>query len=223
MSIVASPAHGLAALPPTGSARIDRGRLDALAARVTAVAPREPMDVEKPFTGETLGRVPRCDGGGRGARGARARARAQARWARASLRRARGDPPALPRSGARPPGRGARPDPARDRQGAPPRLRGGARRRDRLALLRQHRRAPPAPAAPPWRAAAADRDLGAPPPARRRGDHLAVELPAHARHQRRDPGAGRGQRRGDQARQPARPSARCGRWSCSRRRGCRAG
>ena len=84
MSIVASPARGFAALPPTGSARIDRGRVDALAARVTAVAPREPMDVEKPFTGETLGRVARCEEEDVDRAVLEARA-AQARWARASL------------------------------------------------------------------------------------------------------------------------------------------
>ena len=84
MSIVASPASGLAALPPTGSVRIDGGRLDALAARVSAVAPREAMDVEKPFTGETLGRVPRCEEEDVQYAVLEARA-AQARWARASL------------------------------------------------------------------------------------------------------------------------------------------
>ena len=84
MSIVASPACGFAALPPTGSVRIDRGRLDALAARVSAVAPREAMDVEKPFTGETLGRVPRCEEEDVQCAVLEARA-AQARWARASL------------------------------------------------------------------------------------------------------------------------------------------
>ena len=162
MSIVASPARGLAALPPTGSARIDRGRVDALAARVTAVAPREPMDVEKPFTGETLGRVARCEEEDVDRAVLEARA-AQARWARAS-RRARGDPPALPRPGARPPGRGARPHPARD---------GKARRHAFEEVLdvaivsryyastaaRQLRRTAPR------RAAVADRDLGGPPSA----------------------------------------------------------
>ena len=84
MSIVTPPTHVPAALPPTGSARIDRDRVDALAARVTVVAPRETMDVEKPFTGETLGRVPRCeeDDVQRAVLEARA---AQARWASTSL------------------------------------------------------------------------------------------------------------------------------------------
>ena len=84
MSIVTPPAHVPAALPPTGSARIDRDRMNALAARVTVVAPREMMDVEKPFTGETLGRVPRCeeDDVQRAVLVARA---AQARWASTSL------------------------------------------------------------------------------------------------------------------------------------------
>jgi succinate-semialdehyde dehydrogenase / glutarate-semialdehyde dehydrogenase len=84
VSIVASPAHGPRALPPTGSARIDRGRLDALATRVTAVAPREPMDIEKPFTGETLGRVPRCEEDDVQHAVLEARA-AQAQWASTSL------------------------------------------------------------------------------------------------------------------------------------------
>ena len=61
MSTAPPHAAGSAELPPTGSARIDRARLDALAARVTAVGPREAMEVDKPFTGETLGRVARCE------------------------------------------------------------------------------------------------------------------------------------------------------------------
>jgi len=58
---IATPAAVSAKLPATGSARLDRARIDGLAARVTAVGPRETMDVEKPFTGETLGRVARCE------------------------------------------------------------------------------------------------------------------------------------------------------------------
>jgi len=57
----ATPTAASAVLPPTGSARVDRARLDALAARVTTVGAREMMDVEKPFTGEALGRVARCE------------------------------------------------------------------------------------------------------------------------------------------------------------------
>ncbi len=80
MSTSTPPAAGSAELPPTGSARMDRARLEALAARVTAVGPREPMDVEKPFTGETLGRVARCHGEDVEHAVLEARA-AQARWA----------------------------------------------------------------------------------------------------------------------------------------------
>ena len=85
MSIVTSPAPGSRRFAPDRSTRIDRDRLDALAARVTAVAPREAMDVEKPFTGETLGRVPRCEGKDVQRAVLEARA-AQARWASTSLR-----------------------------------------------------------------------------------------------------------------------------------------
>jgi len=61
MSTATPPRAGSAELPPTGSRRVDRARLDALAARVTVAGRREMMDVEKPFTGETLGRVARCE------------------------------------------------------------------------------------------------------------------------------------------------------------------
>src|SRR5439155_1417580 len=54
---------------------------------------------------------------------------------------------------------------------------------------------------PPRRAAAADGDVGATPPARRRGDHRAVELPADAERLRRRARAGGRQRRRAQARQ----------------------
>ena len=86
MSTATPHAAGSAELPPTGSARIDRARLDALAARVTAVGPREPMEVEKPFTGEPLGRVARCEEEDveRAVHDARA---AQAGWASTSLDR----------------------------------------------------------------------------------------------------------------------------------------
>jgi len=86
MSTATPHAAGSAELPPTGSARIDRARLDALAARVTAVGPREAMEVEKPFTGETLGRVARCEEEDveRAVLDARA---AQAGWASTSLDR----------------------------------------------------------------------------------------------------------------------------------------
>ncbi|MGO9902388.1 MAG: succinic semialdehyde dehydrogenase [Solirubrobacteraceae bacterium] len=84
MSTAVSSAAGYAELPATGSRRIDRARLDGLAGRVTAVGLRELMDVEKPFTGETLGRVPRCEEEDveRAVRDARA---AQALWASVPL------------------------------------------------------------------------------------------------------------------------------------------
>ena len=84
MSTATSPNATLAELPATGSKRIDRERLDALTARVSAVGPREQMDVDKPFTGETLGRVPRCEEEDveRAVLDARA---AQARWATVPL------------------------------------------------------------------------------------------------------------------------------------------
>ena len=86
MSTATSPLAGSAELPPTGSARVGRARLEALAARVTAVGPRETMDVEKPFTGETLGRVARCEEEDVERAVLEARA-AQADWASTSLDR----------------------------------------------------------------------------------------------------------------------------------------
>jgi pimeloyl-ACP methyl ester carboxylesterase len=82
VSIVPPPVP--AELPPTGSVRIDRGSRGRAGGPVTVVAPRETMDVEKPFTGEMLGRVPRCeeDDVQRAVLEARA---AQARWASTSL------------------------------------------------------------------------------------------------------------------------------------------
>jgi len=44
--------------PPTGSARIDAGRLAALSTRATTTGDRRPLEIEKPFTGELLGTVP---------------------------------------------------------------------------------------------------------------------------------------------------------------------
>src|SRR5947209_7881376 len=47
--------------PPTGWPRIDTGRLTELSGRVTtADGGRKPLEIEKPFTGELLGTVPRC-------------------------------------------------------------------------------------------------------------------------------------------------------------------
>ena len=218
MSIVASPARGLAALPPTGSARIDRGRVDALAARVTAVAPREPMDVEKPFTGETLGRVPRCEEEDVDRAVLEARA-AQARWARASLdERAailrRFHDLVL-----------ARQDEVLDLI----QLEAGKARRHAseevldVAIVSR------------YYANTAARHLS---PRRRRGA-LPLLSDWEYRHplgvvsimargttgdlgSARDLGADGGEGLVDQA-DGHTPSARCGRWSCSRRRGCRAG
>lgn len=79
MATVSPPSRTPAALPPTGSKRIDRARLDALAGRLVTVGEREPMEVEKPFTGEALGRVPRCTGEDVEAAIGRARV-AQATW-----------------------------------------------------------------------------------------------------------------------------------------------
>ncbi len=81
MTTVSPPS---ALLPPTGSKRIDRSRLDALAARLTTVGPREPMEVEKPFTGEALGTVPRCTAQDVEAAIVRARV-AQAAWRHTSF------------------------------------------------------------------------------------------------------------------------------------------
>ena len=74
--------------------------------------------------------------GRRGRASQRARA-AQARWRETSFAERQRHPAALPRPRARPPGRAARPDPARVGQGAPPRVRGDPRRGDRRALLRR--------------------------------------------------------------------------------------
>src|SRR6266702_5505688 len=45
---------------PTGSNRIDSARLATLAATVSTSGSRDTIDIEKPFTGTVLGRVPRC-------------------------------------------------------------------------------------------------------------------------------------------------------------------
>ena len=70
------------ATPPTGSRRIDARRLDELADRVaTGAGQREPIEVEKPATGELLAAVPRCTTDDVAVAVDRARA-AQAGWAR---------------------------------------------------------------------------------------------------------------------------------------------
>jgi succinate-semialdehyde dehydrogenase / glutarate-semialdehyde dehydrogenase len=67
--------------PPTGSPRIDAGRLAALSTRATTTGDREPLEIEKPFTGELLGTVPRGTADDVAAALERARA-AQADWER---------------------------------------------------------------------------------------------------------------------------------------------
>jgi succinate-semialdehyde dehydrogenase/glutarate-semialdehyde dehydrogenase len=61
------------------SSRISPAQLEALAARVRTEAPREPMEVDQPFTGGPLGTVPRCTPEDVAAAIARAR-RAQVMW-----------------------------------------------------------------------------------------------------------------------------------------------
>jgi succinate-semialdehyde dehydrogenase / glutarate-semialdehyde dehydrogenase len=68
----------------TGSARIDAERLASLAARVTTSASRTALEVEQPFTGTTLGQVPRCTPEDIGLALKRAAA-AQDSWARTSF------------------------------------------------------------------------------------------------------------------------------------------
>ena len=162
---------------------------------------RERMEVEQPFTGGTLGSVPRCTPEDVGAALARARA-AQAAWARTSFAERsrvllRFHDLVL-----------ARQDEMLDLL----QLESGKARRHAfeevldVAIVARYyantaekhlQDAPPARRAP-----AAHRRLRAPPPARRGRRHRAVELPAHAERQRRDARARRRQRRGHQARQP---------------------
>src|SRR4051812_2106817 len=63
------------------SRRLSVAQLEGLAARVRTEAPREPMEVDQPFTGELLGTVPRCAVEDVAPAIARAR-QAQAAWAR---------------------------------------------------------------------------------------------------------------------------------------------
>src|SRR4051812_9889597 len=63
------------------SARISPAQLQALAARVRTEGPREPIEVDQPFTGALLGTVPRCAVEDVAPAVERARA-AQAAWAR---------------------------------------------------------------------------------------------------------------------------------------------
>jgi succinate-semialdehyde dehydrogenase/glutarate-semialdehyde dehydrogenase len=78
---VSPPPSPAAALP---SRRIGRDQIDALAARVSSQAGREPMAIDMPFTGTTLGAVPRCSPEDALAAVAAAR-EAQARWAATSF------------------------------------------------------------------------------------------------------------------------------------------
>jgi succinate-semialdehyde dehydrogenase / glutarate-semialdehyde dehydrogenase len=68
----------------TGSGRIDRGLLRRLTARVAAWGDREEMMSYAPLTGETLGSVPRCNGGDVREAARRARS-AQGPWSRWSI------------------------------------------------------------------------------------------------------------------------------------------
>jgi len=67
-----------------GSSHIDGGFLRRLAARITAFGDREELPSNMPFTGETLGAVPRCTGEDVREAARRARA-AQGPWSRWSL------------------------------------------------------------------------------------------------------------------------------------------
>jgi succinate-semialdehyde dehydrogenase/glutarate-semialdehyde dehydrogenase len=84
MTTTASLPARAAARPPTGSKRIDHPTLDLLAARVTTQGERQRMEVEKPFTAETLGSVPHCTAEDVEAAITRARV-AQATWRRTSF------------------------------------------------------------------------------------------------------------------------------------------
>jgi succinate-semialdehyde dehydrogenase / glutarate-semialdehyde dehydrogenase len=80
MSIATTPRPSTTA-PPTGSTRIDTARLEGLARRAAATGEREPLEIEKPYTGELLGIVPRCTPDDVAAAVDRAR-EAQATWRR---------------------------------------------------------------------------------------------------------------------------------------------
>ena len=106
MSATAEPTLTPAA---TGSKLITTARLEALARRVRTVD-AEPtyMDIDAPFTGAVLGRVPRSTPVDRRGRDRNAPAPPSKRGAH-ELRRAQARPAALPRPRARPPGRDPRP------------------------------------------------------------------------------------------------------------------
>src|SRR5918998_4198194 len=70
--------------PQLPSTRLTASALQELASRVRTEAPREPLEVEQPFTGGPLGGVPRCAPEDVAAAVRRARA-AQAEWAKTSF------------------------------------------------------------------------------------------------------------------------------------------
>ena len=79
-----APAPTPAVSPRLPSMRISAERLAGLAARIRTAGPREPMEVEQPFTGQSLGTVAKCTPEDVEAAVARAR-RAQAAWMRTSF------------------------------------------------------------------------------------------------------------------------------------------
>ena len=217
-----SPAGAIAPVPQTQwSPRVSAAMLARLAARAAVAAPAELLPVEAPFTGETLAEVPMgtpadvaaaCAAARDGAGGVGAAPRSGARRGAHALprprdRQRRGDP---------------RPHPARVRQGAHPRLRGGARRRHPGALLRAHGGGVPAAAPRTGRAPAPHGRARVHQAARRRRDHRPVELPAHPGDRRRPARAGRRQRRRAQARRPDAVHCALGGRASWRRRACPA-
>ena len=125
-----------------------------LAAQVTAGPSAPTIECRSPFDGALVGRLPVSSEADVDVAFGSARA-AQRAWADRPVA-ARGRVLlTLPRPGAGPPGRGARPRAVGDRQGPPGRARGGPRRRDQRALLRAQRRPAARPAAPPRGAPAA--------------------------------------------------------------------
>src|SRR4051794_35783769 len=78
---VSAPAPAASTLP---SRRITPDQINALAARVSTQAERERAPIEMPFTGSTLGSVPRCTPEDAVAAIAASR-EAQARWATTSF------------------------------------------------------------------------------------------------------------------------------------------
>ena len=203
--------------------RPGRAETDRLAGRVAVpAADREPMTVTSPLNGAVVGEVPvGTDQDVVDAVAARPHGPAGVgRHARAGPG---GGAAALPRPGARPAGRAARPDPGRERQGPRLGVRGDHGPGGHRPVLRPARPAGAQAPAPAQRAAGARVHQGALRAQGRRRGHLAVELPA---------GAG-GVRRASPPWWPATPSSSSptrrprsppsGRSSCSRRPGLPAG